>query len=245
MRLLLVSDLHLAPSVRALKQWQDFLRAARDVDVLYILGDLFEYWVGDRQLQDPFFYEVALTLEQYTRKIAPVFLLPGNRDFLLGKKFFTFTHVQPLPDPSLIHIDGNQVLLTHGDLLCTDDKAYQRFRKMARNPILKRLFLCLPYQKGLKLATQARKKSMAAQDNLAPFILDVNDHAVKAMSARFGVDTIIHGHTHRPNYHRCYGLHRVVLPSWENGPAFLSYEGGCFYFAYLEEEQALQKRKIS
>jgi len=85
MRLLLVSDLHLAPSVRALKQWQDFLRAARDVDVLYILGDLFEYWVGDRQLQDPFFYEIALTLEQFTRKIAPVFLLPGNRDFLLGK----------------------------------------------------------------------------------------------------------------------------------------------------------------
>ena len=244
MRLWFVSDLHLAPSGEALEQWQDFLEAAREVDALYILGDFFEYWVGDRQVREPFFSEIASTLASFAQTSAPVFLLDGNRDFLLGKQFFTLTHVQKLPDPSLICIGQKKIILTHGDSLCTDDIAYQRFRKLARNPVLQKIFLSLPYFMRLKLASRARRKSMNAQNGLSPFITDVNPKAVQAMMMRFGVDTMIHGHTHRPHCHRHQGMTRWVLPSWENGPAVLAYENDRFFFSNLYRDTFTKHRKI-
>ena len=222
MTTLFISDLHLdaeRPPVTEL-----FLRFLREeavhADALYILGDLFEAWVGD---DDP--SEVGAAVAAGTRAVreagVPVYFMRGNRDFLLGPDYARRAGMTLLPDPAVAVLYGKPTLLMHGDLLCTDDTAYQAFRAQTRNPDWQRQFLSQPLAARLAFAQQARAASKAHQAGMQgkmETITDVAQAAVDGTLARYGVDTLIHGHTHRPAVHELsvgtQACKRVVLGDW-------------------------------
>jgi UDP-2,3-diacylglucosamine hydrolase len=219
---LFISDLHLdgaRPDITA--QFLDFLdREARRAQALYILGDLFEAWIGDDD-PDPDKRRVIQGLRAVTNAGVPTFLIHGNRDFLIGKRFCRETGVQLLTDGTVIDLYGRRVLLMHGDLLCTDDHAYQRLRRIVRNPIVQFVMRRLTLRRRQKLAERMRagsKEHIASMDIAAPDIMDVNQDEVRRTLARFGVDCIIHGHTHRPAVHELqidgHAATRIVLGDW-------------------------------
>lgn len=222
MTTLFISDLHLdaeRPAVTGL-----FLRFLREeamrADALYILGDLFEAWVGD---DDP--SEVGTAVAAGTRAVrdagVPVYFMRGNRDFLLGAAYAQRAGMTLLPDPAVVMLHGKPTLLMHGDLLCTDDTAYQAFRAQTRNPGWQRQFLSQPLAARLAFAQQARAASKAHQAGMQgqmETITDVAPATVEGTLARYGVDTLIHGHTHRPAVHAlrvgAQECRRVVLGDW-------------------------------
>lgn len=224
MATLFVSDLHLdatRPEITA-----HFLRflatEARTADALYILGDLFEAWVGDDDPSDAG-RAVAEALHGVADAGAPVYFQRGNRDFLVGAAYAARAGFAILPDPAVIVLGGAPVLVSHGDLLCTDDHAYQAFRAQTRDPAWQAQFLAQPLQARLAFAAQARAASQARQGELQQAgtmetITDVAAAAVDEMFARYGVDTMIHGHTHRPAIHRLTAggrqCRRIVLGDW-------------------------------
>jgi len=220
MTTLFISDLHLdveRPAITRL--FGDFVDGdAREADALYILGDLFEAWVGD---DDP--SEVGAFVAGRLRALAdsgvPVFFMHGNRDFLLGADYAERAGMTLLPDPVVVRLHGTPTLLTHGDLLCTDDAAYQQFRAQTRDPAWQRHFLAQPLDARLAFARQARAASQAHQSGLRAegrmeTITDVAPATVADTFARHGVDRIIHGHTHRPAVHEDGGRTRIVLGDW-------------------------------
>ncbi|MCF7221259.1 UDP-2,3-diacylglucosamine diphosphatase [Marilutibacter chinensis] len=226
MTTLFISDLHLdpeRPDITAV--FVAFLRGeARDADALYILGDLFEAWVGD---DDP--SDVGATVASEVRTLVdsgvPVFFIRGNRDFLLGDAYARRAGMVVLPDPAVIMLYGRPVLLMHGDLLCTDDTAYQQFRAQVRDPHWQARFLAQPLQARLAFAQQAREASMRRQSEMKDgdrgrfeTITDVSPVAVRETLHRFGIDTLIHGHTHRPAVHELdvdgHACRRIVLGDW-------------------------------
>lgn len=222
MTTLFISDLHLdgtRPDITA--QFLNFLeREARRAQALYILGDLFEAWIGDDD-PDPDKRRVIQGLRAVTNAGVPTFLIHGNRDFLIGKRFCRETGVQLLTDGTVIDLYGRRVLLMHGDLLCTDDHAYQRLRRIVRNPIVQFVMRRLTLRRRQKLAERMRagsKEHIASMDIAAPEIMDVNQDEVRRTLARFGVDCIIHGHTHRPAVHELqidgHAALRIVLGDW-------------------------------
>ena len=226
MTTLFISDLHLDPSRPAITDlFLAFLREqARQAEALYILGDLFEAWIGD-DTPSPAADAVAVALRELTDAGVPVFFIRGNRDFLLGQDYAQRAGMRILPDPCVITLYGKPVLLLHGDLLCTDDTAYQAFRAQTRDPAFIAQFLSQPLEARIAFAQKARAASQARQsemkeDDRAQFetVTDVAPDEVLATFRRYGVDTMIHGHTHRPAVHNVQvgdaTCTRIVLGDW-------------------------------
>ncbi|MDQ3495377.1 MAG: UDP-2,3-diacylglucosamine diphosphatase [Pseudomonadota bacterium] len=220
MATLFVSDLHLDDArPESTRLFGDFLAGeARIADALYILGDLFEAWVGD---DDPSATGAVIAewLKALSDEGVPVFFLHGNRDFLLGEAYALRAGMTLLPDPTRIDLHGKPTLLMHGDLLCTGDDEYHRFRAQTRDPGWQRQFLSQPLEARLAFAKQARGESARHQGVLREAdtmetITDVAPAAVDAAFAAHGVDALIHGHTHRPAIHRDGGRTRIVLGDW-------------------------------
>jgi UDP-2,3-diacylglucosamine hydrolase len=231
-RYLFVSDLHLdADTPDAVAQFLDFLRGdARDSRALYILGDLFETWIGDDDTE-PVRERICAALREFTARGVPCFVLRGNRDFLLGAGFERRTGCQLLPDPVLLQLGSVPVFVSHGDVLCTADHAYQRFRSLVRAPEMQRMYLQLSLGTRRALANAARRGSRQhIRDNPAD-IMDVHPDAVTEALRVSGSHLIIHGHTHRPAVHAVpYGDHlatRIVLGDWyEQGSCLVLHEDG-------------------
>jgi UDP-2,3-diacylglucosamine hydrolase len=240
---LFVSDLHLdasRPQVTAL--FLEFLREeASRAEALYILGDLFEAWVGDDMSGEPA-DSVRSGLKELVASGVPVFLMRGNRDFLFGPRFAEQTGAQLLPDPAVILLDGEPTLLMHGDLLCIDDLAYQAFRQQVRSPEWRENFLAQPLAARLAFAEQARAASRQHQegmkdDGTLETIADVNPEAVRETLERYGITRLIHGHTHRPAIHSLeLGNHRgqrIVLGDWYTQGSVLRASADGFELAAL------------
>ncbi|HRO28089.1 MAG TPA: UDP-2,3-diacylglucosamine diphosphatase [Luteimonas sp.] len=236
MATLFVSDLHLDPARPGITRlFGDFLDdEARRADALYILGDLFEAWVGDDDPSDTGAF-VAERLKVLADSGVPVHFQRGNRDFLVGNDYATRAGFTILPDPAVILLDGRPVLLMHGDLLCTDDAAYQVFRAQTRNPAWQAAFLSQPLDARIAFAAQARAASMARQGELKQAgtmetITDVSPATVAALFERYGVDTLIHGHTHRPAIHDMVvsgnACRRIVLGDWYEQGSVLRVDAG-------------------
>ena len=217
---LFISDLHLTEErPEATERFIAFLEdKARTAEALYILGDFFEYWIGDDDLGEPFNAVVAGLLADLTRHGVPVSLMHGNRDFLIGERFSAATGAKLLQDPVVETIQGEKTLLVHGDTLCTDDLDYQAWRRKARDPAFQADFLAKPLPERRRAVGQMREKSKQVVQEKTAEIMDVNDEAVRQALRRHGVRRLIHGHTHRPGRHtlevdgeRC---ERWVLPDW-------------------------------
>ena len=226
MTTLFISDLHLDPSRPAITElFLAFLRdEAMQADALYILGDLFEAWIGD-DTPSPAADAVAVALHAVVDAGVPVYFIRGNRDFLVGNDYARRAGFRILPDPSVIDLYGRPVLLQHGDLLCTDDIPYQQFRAQTRDPVFQAQFLSQPLEARIAFAQKARDASQARQSEMkqgdrATFetVTDVAHDEVTATFVRHGVDTMIHGHTHRPAIHAVQvgdrPCTRIVLGDW-------------------------------
>ncbi|WIO73166.1 UDP-2,3-diacylglucosamine diphosphatase [Porticoccaceae bacterium LTM1] len=217
MTTLLISDLHLAPERPAItKAFYDFLEnEASKAEALYILGDLFEAWVGD---DDPseFLADVISKLRKLSDSGTRLYFLHGNRDFLVGKRFAKAAGCILLPEHHVIDLYGDKVLLLHGDTLCTKDIDYQRFRRKVRNPIGTWLLTRIPLKKRLQIAADWRAKSMQANSNKASNIMDVTPDEVERLLRKYGVSKMVHGHTHRPGRHHHNNGERIVLGDWED-----------------------------
>ncbi|TXK66027.1 UDP-2,3-diacylglucosamine diphosphatase [Alkalisalibacterium limincola] len=221
---LFVSDLHLdASRPQATAAFLAFLAGeASQADALYILGDLFEAWVGDDDTSEPG-ASVASALARLSASGVAVHFMRGNRDFLLGEAYAGRCGMRLLADPCVVRLQGEPVLLTHGDLLCTDDLAYQDFRRQVHDPAWQRQFLAQPLAARHAFAAKAREASRAHHATVvsagqAEEITDVSPDTVEATFVRFGVQRMIHGHTHRPAVHELHaggrGRTRVVLGDW-------------------------------
>ena len=224
MATLFISDLHLDAERPAITEvFGHFLdEEARGAEALYILGDLFEAWVGDDDPSETGRY-VAEKLSALRGRGVPVYFQRGNRDFLLGEAYAARAGMSILPDPAVILLHGTPTLLMHGDLLCTGDTAYQQFRAQTRDPRWQAQFLAQPLAARLAFAQQARAASQARHAELQgqgtmEAITDVAPATVASTLARFGVDTLIHGHTHRPAVHALEvedrACRRIVLGDW-------------------------------
>lgn len=229
-----ISDLHLQPDRPAMTAI--FLRylagAARDAESLYILGDLFEYWIGDDAslAENP---SVIEALHAVSAAGVALYYMHGNRDFLIGDGFAAATGAQLLPDPTVIDLYGTATLLMHGDTLCTDDTRYQTFRAQIRDPENQKRFLALPVAQRRQIATGLRQASRADQTQKTMEIMDVNALAVEQAMREHGVSRLIHGHTHRPAVHDLevddHPARRIVLSDWhdDRGSVLVCDETGC------------------
>ena len=234
MATLFISDLHLDPERPAIIElFGRFVdEEARGADALYILGDLFEAWVGDDDPSDAGAF-VAAKLHALSETGVPVYVVRGNRDFLLGADYARRAGVTLLPDPAVVVLYGTPTLVLHGDLLCTDDTAYQQFRAQTRDPRWQAQFLSQPLAARLAFAAQARAASKARYGELvstgmAETIGDVAPATVREWFQRYGVHRMIHGHTHRPAIHdEGDGNLRIVLGDWyEQGSVLRVSEDG-------------------
>ena len=210
-----ISDLHLAPDQpEPIARFQALLRhLAGRVEALYILGDLFDAWLGDDD-PSPFAHKIRAQLEAFSAR-TPLFIQRGNRDFLLGEEFARQTGATLLPDEHLLTRQPGRLLLMHGDQLCTDDLEYQAWRRQIRAPGAREQLLALPLEERRRRAERYRRMSQEAVARKDDEIMDVNPQAVAHAMATHGADLLIHGHTHRPAFHRlAAGRHRLVLPDW-------------------------------
>ena len=219
MATLFASDLHLdSESPWAIDAFLAFLAGpARSADALYLLGDLFEVWVGDDD-DSPDHARTCTGLKALTDAGVAVYVIHGNRDFLLGDVFVRRTGVKLLPDPVLVDIHGVATLLSHGDVFCTEDTSYQQLRSIVRQPAWQQRFLALPLDARRALASAARAGSKAHTERTVPVIMDVNPDAVLRAFRATGARRLIHGHTHRPAIHPGVvdgtDTERVVLAPW-------------------------------
>jgi len=219
---LLVSDLHLAPErPEGIALFLRFLAdRARGAGRLYILGDLFDAWIGDDD-DTPAHRAVIDGLRALSNSGTSCALMHGNRDFLIGRRFARASGCRLLRDPARIALGGEPVLLMHGDLLCTDDVAYQRFRRKVRNPLVQRLFLLKRLEARRKIAADYRRRSAEAMAAKTEEIMDVSPQEVTRRIRRAGVQRLVHGHTHRPADHDLVVdgriVRRHVLAEWHDG----------------------------
>lgn len=236
MTTLFISDLHLdASRPQVTDLFLRFLREeAAGADALYILGDLFEAWVGDDD-PDPVGAAVAEGLRAVADAGTPTYFMRGNRDFLVGADYARRAGMTILADPSVVMLDGRPALLLHGDLLCTADTGYMAFRAQTRDPHWQAQFLAQPLPERLAFAQQAREQSKAAQAALKDAgtmetITDVTPTTVEEYFVRYGVDLMIHGHTHRPAIHSLdadgRARRRIVLGDWYEQGSVLRVRGG-------------------
>jgi UDP-2,3-diacylglucosamine hydrolase len=224
---LFISDLHLdADRLEAIQACRNLITTrAIDAQALYILGDLFEYWVGDDHPAEGF-AGLFQDLRRLTATGVPVYLMHGNRDFLIGHRLIERLGASLLEDPSVIDLYGRSALLMHGDTLCSDDVDYQAFRAMVRNPAWQEDFLSRPLAERIAAAAQMRDGSRHAMAAKNVQIMDVNDAAVAEAFREHDVDLLIHGHTHRPGLHQLTvdgrPCQRVVLGDWYEAASLLS-----------------------
>lgn len=219
MTTLFIADLHLCEEEPAITA--GFLRflagRAREADALYILGDLFEAWIGDDNLT-PLHLTVARAIRELVTQGVPCYFIHGNRDFLIGKRFSRESGMALLPEVQRLTLYGRELLIMHGDTLCTDDTGYQAFRKKVHNPWIQRLFLALPLFVRRRIAARMRANSQAANSQKSVEIMDVNPRAVVTIMEQYQVQWLIHGHTHRPAIHSLEAngqpAWRAVLGAW-------------------------------
>ncbi len=232
---LFISDLHLCDSRPNITQaFIDFLKeTALKAQALYILGDLFEYWAGDDAIEAGHQQAVISALRKLNSQGVALFFMHGNRDFLLNSDFAQATLGNLLPDPTLLHLYGKPVLLSHGDMLCTDDIAYQQFRVQVRNPTWKKEFLNQPLDTRIAYIEKIRMKSELEKSLKSMQIMDVNQQAVESLLRQHDYPPIlIHGHTHRPNKHIVsvdnQTCERWVLGDWYEQGSYLKLDqNGC------------------
>ena len=228
-----ISDLHLddrrPETTASLLNFLDTETA--NADALYILGDLFEFWLGD-DVPSKCAMQVAAALGGLADKDIPCYFMHGNRDFLLKQAYAKSAGMTLLPEEQVVDLYGESVLLMHGDSLCTDDLAYQQFRAMVRNPAWQQDFLAKPPQERLEIALQARDASAEHKGNVEMAIMDVNSTEVIAAFERHGVRKMIHGHTHRPAIHDLTidgnAAQRIVLGDWYTQSSALRVKRGSF-----------------
>lgn len=220
MSVLFISDLHLeAERPDITRAFLHFLATrARTAEALYILGDFFEAWIGDDGM-DEFQHSIAHALRELADSGTRIYLMHGNRDFLIGKAFCREAGCTLLRDPSLIDLDGEKILLMHGDSLCTLDAAYMKLRRWLRNPLSLFILRNLPLATRHKLARKLRKESRAQTRMKASEIVDVTPAEVERIMRDKGVRILIHGHTHRPAVHELdidgRPARRIVLGDWD------------------------------
>jgi len=218
---LFIADLHLHTEEPAITAgFLHFLDGvAREADALYILGDLFEAWIGDDD-PNPLHQRVAAAIRALVDSGVPCYFIHGNRDFLLGKRFARESGMQLLPQEKVLELYGRKVLIMHGDTLCTDDAGYQAFRAKVHQPWLQTLFLALPLFIRHRVAAKMRAGSRAANSSKSLAIMDVNQQAVIEAMEKHRVQWLIHGHTHRPAVHQLTAndapAWRAVLGAWHS-----------------------------
>ncbi|OON34757.1 UDP-2,3-diacylglucosamine diphosphatase [Izhakiella australiensis] len=218
---LFIADIHLSQDEPAITAgFLSFLaREAPGADALYILGDLFEVWIGDDD-PNPLHQQVAAALRQLSESGVRCYFIHGNRDFLLGQRFARRAGMQLLPAEQIVNLYDQRLLIMHGDTLCTDDAGYQRFRRQVHRRWLQRLFLALPLAVRQRIASRMRNNSRQANQHKSLEIMDVNQQAVEQVMTHYQVQRLIHGHTHRPAVHALEVNHaaaeRMVLGAWHH-----------------------------
>lgn len=215
--ILLISDLHLHEKRPDITQaFLAFLNTyACKAEQLYILGDFFDVWIGDDAMSE-FHQHIAGALRKVAEQGTKIYLMHGNRDFLIGKRFCQLANCQLLNDPSLIQANGESILLMHGDSLCTSDTGYQRMKRILRNPVSLFILRHLPLKTRQRIAGDLRQQSRSRTAMKANDITDVSPEAVEQAMRRYQVHTLIHGHTHRPATHPLSQGQRIVLGDWDN-----------------------------
>lgn len=228
-----ISDLHLnAQQPDLIATATDFIKQLpAEITALYILGDLFNTWLGDDLAPPEFDGFVAAIAALADRGVQSYFMV-GNRDFMVGKHFAIRAKMTWLAEPTLIQLDGVPTLLCHGDSLCTDDVEYQRYRKWTRCRILQRIFLTFPRALRQRISNKIKQKSKQKKQYKSADIMDVNAIAVTSLMQQHHVQRLIHGHTHRPAIHNLtianQPAQRIVLGDWKTTPSFLHYIAGAF-----------------
>jgi UDP-2,3-diacylglucosamine hydrolase len=218
---LFISDLHLS-AAHPLSS-ERFLSFAKNIDpqaeALYILGDLFEYWAGDDDLDDPFHRTITGTLRKLSEHGIQIYLMHGNRDFLMAEKLANACNARLLNDPTMLDLYGTPTLISHGDALCTDDEDYQAFRRQVRSTSWQQQFLAQPLSQRKTQIEQLRQQSEHAKSHKPMSIMDVNAETVCALLRDHGYPRLIHGHTHRPARHLHHldghNCERWVLGDWD------------------------------
>lgn len=224
-----ISDLHLDETMPEMATLflQFLIKAPSFAKELFILGDFFETWIGDDDLS-LFNITIIHALQAAVKQGLTIFIMHGNRDFLLGKQFVKRSGVILLKDEHLIHINNVPILLMHGDTLCTDDKKYLAFRKKSRLWIIQKLFLLKPLKKRREIVRSYRKKSKEHMQDLSLMQMDVNTNAVTAIMQKYHAKELIHGHTHQPHIHQFIAQNenktRIVLGAWHNEGNALIYK---------------------
>ncbi|MBG0618599.1 UDP-2,3-diacylglucosamine diphosphatase [Enterobacter roggenkampii] len=219
MATLFIADLHLQTEEPAITAgFLRFLRGeAKSADALYILGDLFEAWIGDDD-PNPLHREMAAAIHALVDSGVPCYFIHGNRDFLIGKRYAHESGMTLLPEEQVLDLYGRKVLIMHGDTLCTDDTGYLAFRAKVHTPWIQKVFLALPLFIRNRIAVRMRAGSKAANSSKSMTIMDVNPQAVVRVMEKHDVQWLIHGHTHRPDVHSLLAngqpAHRVVLGAW-------------------------------
>lgn len=231
---LFVSDLHLGPEhPRSTRIFEEFVRhTASQAEALYILGDLFEYWAGDDDLSDPYHATLADTLAELSQSGTAIFIMHGNRDFLMAEDFARAAQARLIPDPTLLDLYGTPTLLMHGDTLCTGDAAYLAFRDKVRQPAWQMEFLARPLAQRKTEIEALRQRSETDKQLKSIVEMDVHPDAVAAALREHDYPRLIHGHTHRPALHLhhvdSHNCERWVLDSWYDHGSYLRCDAtGC------------------
>ncbi|OCG39225.1 UDP-2,3-diacylglucosamine diphosphatase [Gilliamella sp. Fer1-1] len=225
-----IADIHLADNKPAsgysdiTAGFLSFLDTLPENCELYILGDLFDYWVGD-DVKTELHQQVVQALYRLSKRGITKYFVHGNRDFLLGKKYAQQCDMTILPEINCLPNQETNIVFLHGDLLCIDDSQYQKFRKIMHNKWLQKLFLLLPLFLRLKIAAKLRQKSSQHNQIKSGTIMDVNQHAVVKMMAEHKADIMVHGHTHKPATHHFQiegrSATRLVLGAWHDGVTYI------------------------
>ncbi len=239
MTTLFISDLHLdADRPKSIARFIHFMeKEASQAEALYILGDLFEAWIGDDDT-NPNYAPIVAALADLKLLGVPCYFMHGNRDFLIGRRFAMATGCTLLGDSEVLEIEGEKVLVTHGDLLCTDDEPYMALRAVVRAPDWQREFLAKPTAERRRIADELRAKSQAATAEKSEEIMDVNQDAVEAAMREHHVSVLLHGHTHRPDVHK-FALDgaeatRIVLGAWYEQGSVVRWDETGFELATLD-----------
>ena len=218
-----ISDLHLDHKREDIKKaFFKFLESeAYEFKNLYILGDLFEVWIGD-DFEDDFSNQVISKLKQFSQSNKNIYIMHGNRDFLLGEKFAEKCGAKLIPDPLILDSKGKKIMLSHGDIFCTDDLEYQDFKEKVRNEKWKIEFLSKNLRDREEIAKNLRKESSVKNANKQDYLMDVNKSEVEKIAQENEIEILIHGHVHRPKIHNEVFGQRIVLGDWDKKYWFIS-----------------------